>query len=257
MLKVATWNVNSLRVRMPHLLEWLQTAQPDIVALQETKVVDADFPTTELAEAGYHALFAGQKTYNGVALLSKMPGTAMTTDLLGLNDPQRRVLGASYEGMRVLNLYVPNGSSLDSDKYTYKLDWLNHLVGTVKAALQEHAHVIVLGDFNIAPADRDVHDPAAWEGSVLVSPAEREALQQVLDLGMQDALRLFDSAPQVFSWWDYRQGAFRRNHGLRIDLILTSPALAEYCKACYIDTEPRSWQRPSDHAPVVAEFCLS
>ncbi|ALG67268.1 exodeoxyribonuclease III [Beggiatoa leptomitoformis] len=257
MFTIATWNVNSLRVRLPQLLDWLARVQPDIVALQETKTVDATFPLTEIQQAGYHAIFAGQKTYNGVALLSRMTGTEIVTELPNYPDSQRRVLAVTYpNGLRVLNLYVPNGSSVDSDKYHYKLAWLNALQAYVADSLQRYSSFCVLGDFNIAPTDADVHDPQAWEGGVLVSPAERLALQNLMALGLQDTFRLFEQSPESFSWWDYRAAGFRRNHGVRIDLILANAALAQCCQACHIDKEPRRLERPSDHTPVVATFAL-
>jgi exodeoxyribonuclease-3 len=257
MIKIASWNVNSLRVRLPHLLDWLKNTAPDIVALQEIKMTDANFPLAEIQAAGYHALFSGQKTYNGVALLSRgIIGSDVVTDWPMLEDPQRRVLGATYDGLRVLNLYVPNGSSIGSDKYQYKLNWLTHLQEYVRESLKHYSHLIVLGDFNIAPEDRDVHDPAAWEGKILVSPPERAALQQLLSLGLFDTFRQFEQAAESFSWWDYRGNAFRRNHGVRIDLILASTALSPYCTDSTIDLAPRRLERPSDHAPVVATFHL-
>jgi exodeoxyribonuclease-3 len=254
MLKIATWNVNSLRVRLPQVLDWLKNTTPDIVALQETKMTDAQFPLEEIRAAGYHALYSGQKTYNGVALLSRTAGHEIVTELSQLDDPQRRILGATYETLRVLNVYVPNGAAVGTDKYQYKLNWLKHLQNDVRQSLKHYSHFIVLGDFNIAPEDKDVHDPAAWEGNILVSPPERAALQDLLNLGLHDTFRLFEQPPANFSWWDYRGGAFRRNHGVRIDLILASTALSASCTTCAIDTTPRRLERPSDHAPVVATF---
>jgi len=256
MLKIATWNVNSLRVRLPHVLEWLQTSQVDLLALQETKTVDENFPLEEINAAGYQAIFSGQKTYNGVAILSRCPDAPedIVTDIPGLEDAQRRVLGATYGNIRLLNLYVPNGSEVGSEKYAYKLDWLDKLEKYVEQQLKMYEYFVVVGDFNIAPEDRDVHDPAAWEGSVLVSDKERAALKRLLDLGTIDTFRLFEQEEKSFSWWDYRAAAFRRNHGLRIDLVLASKALAEKCRACSIDKTPRKLERPSDHVPVIAEF---
>ena len=255
-LKIATWNVNSLKVRLPHVLDWLGEQQPDILALQETKLIDADFPTLDIANAGYQAVFAGQKTYNGVAILSRLPAADLITDLPGMNDPQRRVLGATVGGVRVINLYVPNGQAVGSDKYAYKLAWLEALTGWLRDELARHSLLIVLGDLNIAPEDRDVHDPAAWSGQVLCSAAERAAFHCLLTLGLTDAFRQFSQPEGSFSWWDYRAAAFRRNLGLRIDHILISPALAAVCTACQVDRTPRHWERPSDHAPVIAEFSL-
>jgi exodeoxyribonuclease-3 len=257
MLKIATWNVNSLRIRLPQVLDWLQIQRPDILALQETKLIDANFPSADFKASGYHTVFAGQRTYNGVALLSRFPSVDIVTDLPDLDDPQRRVLGATVNGLRILNLYVPNGQAVGTDKYAYKLAWLDKLADYLRKQLAIYPQLVVLGDFNIAPEDRDVHDPAAWTGKVLCSEPERAALRRLLTLGLTDILRLFAQEKAVFSWWDYRAGNFRRNHGLRIDLILASVTLAQVCASCQIDKAPRSWQRPSDHAPVVAEFAVS
>lgn len=254
MFTIATWNVNSLRVRLAHVIDWLQTNQPDVLALQEIKLTDDMFPVQALQEIGYQAVFAGQKTYNGVALLSREPATEVTTDFASLHDPQRRILAANFGKVRVLNLYVPNGSAVDSDKFFYKLDWLKHLRQHVELERLKHEYYIIVGDFNIAPDDRDVHDPEAWQGKILVSPEERAALQTLLDLGFHDCFRLFESEAGRFSWWDYRAAAFRRNRGVRIDLILASDRLQPYCRGCQIDVEPRKLQRPSDHAPVLAQF---
>ncbi len=253
-MRIATWNVNSLRVRLPQLLEWLPGAQLDVLAMQETKLVDADFPAEAFAALGYQVLFSGQKTYNGVALLARAPGTGIITDIPGLDDPSRRVLAATIAGVRVVNLYVPNGQAPDSDKYQYKLRWLAALKDWLGEEIRQHAQLLVLGDFNIAPEDRDVHDPAKWVGSVHVSEPERQALRALEALGLSDVFRRFEQPPGTFSWWDYRMLAFRRNHGLRIDLILASEALAATCSACVIDRTPRKAERPSDHAPVVADF---
>jgi len=253
-VRIATWNVNSLRVRLPQLLEWLAASAPDVVALQETKLSDDAFPAEELRAAGYHCLYSGQKTYNGVATLARTALHEPLRDIPGYDDPQRRVLAASVAGVRVINLYVPNGQSVDSDKYHYKLGWLRALRSWLRQELAAHAQLVVLGDFNIAPEDRDVHDPAAWIGSVHVSPEERAALQATLELGLVDVFRQFEQPPQSFSWWDYRAGSFRRNHGLRIDLLLASAPLAARCTACDIDREPRRAERASDHTPVIATF---
>ncbi len=253
-MKAASWNVNSLRVRLPHLLKWLHTAQPDLLGLQETKIVDEQFPAAEIEAAGYRVIHAGQKTWNGVAILSKMDGTDIVTGLPGLDDPQRRVLGATYGDIRFLNLYVPNGQQVGSEKYSYKLDWLEKLLAYIKTQLEQYPRLIVVGDFNIAPEDRDVHDPALWEGGILCSDPERAAFQQLLASGLADTFRLFDQEEGVFSWWDYRAAAFRRNIGARIDHILASPALCEVCSYSTVDKDPRSWERPSDHAPVISVF---
>jgi len=253
MLKIATWNVNSLRVRLPQLLQWLTLQQPDILALQETKIQDQHFPLLEIQAAGYHALFSGQKTYNGVALLSRYPGFDLLTDLPNYPDEQRRVVAATYEDqLRIVNVYVPNGASVGSAKYEYKLTWLKQLSQYLQATLIRYPRLMVLGDFNIAPTDQDIYDPANWEEAVLVSPLERAALQEILALGLHDTFRLVDSPLNTFSWWDYRAAAFKRNHGARIDLILASTALVSSVTSCIIDSIPRGWERPSDHAPVVA-----
>jgi len=256
MTKIATWNVNSLKVRLGQVLDWLGAEKPDVLALQETKTVDENFPVEEIEAAGYRASFAGQKTYNGVATLSLAPGEEVSTELPDLDDPQRRFLASTIEGVRVVNVYVPNGQEVGSDKYAYKLDWLEKLRGYLAAELSRYPRLVVLGDFNIAPEDRDVHDPEAWRGKVLCSDPERAALGALLELGLGDLFRRFDQEERLFSWWDYRMLGFRRNHGLRIDLILGSESLAEACTACRIDKEPRRLERPSDHTPVVAEFDL-
>ncbi len=253
-MKIATWNVNSLRVRLDHVRDWLESAQPDVLALQETKLRDEDFPAAEIEELGYRAVYSGQPTYNGVALICRDEPVDVITDLDDIDDPQRRVLGATIGGVRVIDLYVPNGQTVDSDKYRYKLQWLDALRRTLRGELERHADIVVLGDFNIAPEDRDVHDPAAWAGKVLCSGPERAALEQVTALGFDDVFRNFEQPDASFSWWDYRAAAFRRNRGLRIDLLLATKALSSRCRSCLIDTGPRSRERPSDHTPVVAEF---
>jgi exodeoxyribonuclease-3 len=254
MLSVATWNVNSLRVRLPQLLAWLAANPTDVIALQETKLSDPEFPRAEIEALGYQVAFAGQKTYNGVATLSRLPLGDVVTDLPGIEDPQRRLLAATIAGIRLINVYVPNGQSVDSEKYRYKLTWLGALEQYVRTEIAAHRELLILGDFNIAPEDRDVHDPAAWAGSVLVSPAERTALTRVQAAGLLDLYRGFEQPERSFSWWDYRQGAYRRNHGLRIDLILGSAEMAARCRSCHIDREPRALERPSDHAPCRAVF---
>jgi exodeoxyribonuclease-3 len=256
-VQIATWNVNSLRVRLPQLSEWLAGTHPDVIALQETKTIDADFPAAELKALGYQCAFSGQKTYNGVALLARQPLRDLITDLPDFADPQRRILAASIGKLRVINVYVPNGQSPDSEKFAYKLSWLAALKSFLAAELRAHPELVILGDFNIAPTDGDVHDPKAWEGSVHVSEPERRALRELESLGLSDVFRRFAQPPQTFSWWDYRQAAFRRNHGLRIDLILASAALAPMCSEARIDREPRTWERPSDHAPCLASFDIS
>lgn len=254
-MKIATWNVNSIKVRLPHVEQWLAYAKPDVLALQEIKSMDANFPKEAIEALGYNVVFSGQKTYNGVAILSKQKIEGdIITDFPGFDDPQRRILGVMINDIFVLDLYVPNGSSLDSEKYSYKLEWLSYLQKFVKIQLAKTPNMVILGDFNIAPQDADVHDPAEWEGGVLVSPKEREAFQNLLQLGFHDSYRLFAPGNVIFSWWDYRMAAFRRDRGLRIDHVLVSDALKDKCKSCVIDREPRAWERPSDHAPVMAEI---
>ena len=255
-MKIATWNVNSMKVRLPHVLEWLSASDPDVLVLQEIKQLTEMFPGEALAEAGYRSLANGQKTYNGVAVVSKGEPRDPDLDLPGLDDPQRRVLATTIDNVRVINLYVPNGSEVGSEKYEYKLGWLRALRAYLAAQLEEFENLVVLGDFNIAPADEDVYDAEKWGDAILCSPAERAALEELLDLGLTDVFRKFDQPEKSFSWWDYRAAMFRRNAGLRIDLILTSAAMTSRCTSSYIDREPRTWERPSDHAPVIAEFEL-
>jgi exodeoxyribonuclease-3 len=253
-MRIATWNVNSVRVRLPQVLDWLAQHAPDVLCIQETKVVDADFPAAEFQAAGYHAVYAGQKAYNGVATLSREPASAVVTELPGFNSEQKRLLAATVAGLRLINVYVPNGESVDSEKYTYKLAWLRALRQFIARELAEHPDLVMLGDFNIAPEPRDVHDPKAWDGHVLFSEPERAALRELVGTGLADVFRAFPQPAASFTWWDYRQGGFRRNHGLRIDHILASAPVAARCRACMIDTAPRALERPSDHAPVIAEF---
>jgi exodeoxyribonuclease-3 len=259
-LTIATWNVNSLRVRLPHLEQWIAGggAGVDVFGLQETKLTDAEFPAADLEKLGLRGAWHGQKTYNGVALLGREPPTDVQTGIPGYADTQSRVISGTVVrpggSVRVIDIYVPNGSEVGSEKYAYKLEWLSHLKTWLTGELVRHEHVVVVGDYNIAPEDRDVHDPAKWQGQVLVSDAERAALRGLLDLGFVDVFRRFEQPEKSFSWWDYRMMAFRRNAGLRIDLVLASPALAARCTACTIDREPRKWERPSDHTPVLATF---
>lgn len=253
-MKIASWNVNSLNVRLPHLSEWLKSAAPDIVALQETKMEDAKFPVAALAEHGYECVFSGQKTYNGVAVLAKIAPHSMLTDIEGLADPQRRILAVTIGDLRIVNLYVVNGQEVGSEKFAYKLDWLAKVRAYLAEEIKRHPNLIVLGDFNIAPDDRDVHDPDAWREQILCSTPEREALRSILDLGLHDTFRLFEPTAGHYSWWDYRQAGFRRNLGLRIDLVLASEALRARCRGASIDRVPRTWERPSDHTPVVLEL---
>ena len=257
MMKVATWNVNSLKVRLPHLQQWLEANPVDILALQETKSPDADFPAAALEALGYRAVYSGQKTYNGVAILSRHAIDAPLMNLPHFEDPQRRLLAATIAGVRVVDVYIPNGQTVDSDKYVYKLAWIGALRAYLEGELQAHPRLLLLGDFNVAPEDRDVHDPKSWEGSVLVSPRERAAVAAIQAMGLRDLFRKFEQPAGIFSWWDYRQGAYRRNNGLRIDLILGSEAMHRTCVSCSVDREPRTWERPSDHAPCIATFDIS
>ena len=253
-MKIATWNVNSLKVRLPHVLEWLAANQPDVLVLQEIKQVTEAFPTDELAAAGYQSVASGQKTYNGVAVISRKQAFDPVFEFPDFDDPQRRVLAATVDGVRVVDLYIPNGSEVGSEKYAYKLDWLSRLQAFIIDELTRHEKLVVLGDFNIAPSDEDVHDPVKWGEAILCSPPERQALKDLLDLGLTDVFRNFEHPEKSFSWWDYRAAGFRRNIGLRIDLILTTDSMTTACTASYVDKEPRTWERTSDHTPVVAEF---
>lgn len=253
-MKLASWNVNSLKVRLPQVLEWLHANQPDVLCLQETKLEDSQFPLAELKAAGYGAVFSGQKTYNGVAIISKHPASETACGLPNYPDEQKRLITASINGVRVICMYAPNGQSVDSEKYQYKLAWLAALQTWLKGQMLHYPKLALLGDYNIAPEDRDVYDPQAWRGNVLVSAPEREAFNGLLKLGLHDSFRLFDQPEKSYSWWDYRMMAFRRNMGLRIDHILLSPALTPACTACAIDRTPRKMERPSDHAPVIAEL---
>lgn len=251
-MRIATWNVNSLKVRLEQVQGWLAEHQPDVLCLQETKTEDANFPVNEIQQAGYQVIYSGQKTYNGVAIISKQVATEVQYGIPGFADEQKRVLAATIGDVRVVCVYIPNGQSLDSDKFQYKLGWLNALQAWLKDELKRYPRLALLGDYNIAPEDRDVHDPAAWVGNVLVSEPERAAFRGLQQLGLRDAFRLFEQPEKSFSWWDYRMMAFRRNRGLRIDHILLSDALA--CSACEIDKVPRKLERPSDHTPVLAEI---
>ncbi len=292
-MKLATWNVNSLKVRLPHVLDWLAANPIDVLCLQETKQQDSDFPQAELQAAGYHSVFSGQKTYNGVAILSRAPASDVQMGIPNFEDEQKRVIAATFHSdpiakvkqggdeqttqtvqlarpgvieeanavspmqsdrIRVVCVYVPNGQAVDSDKYYYKLGWLNALRNWLKEELTRYPNLVVLGDYNIAPEDRDVHDPVLWQGNVLVSEAERIHFQNLIKLGLHDSFRLFEQAEKSFTWWDYRMMAFRRNHGVRIDHILISEPLVAQCKSCVIDKTPRKLERPSDHTPVVVEL---
>ena len=250
-MKLATWNVNSLKVRLPQVLQWLVDNPIEVLCLQETKMTDDKFPVAAIEAAGYQVEFTGQKTYNGVAILSKHPMTDVVKNIPSFEDEQQRIIAATIEGVRVICAYIPNGQAVDSDKYQYKLRWLNGLHDWLAGECAKHPNLVLLGDYNIAPEDRDVHDPVAWQGQVLVSELERAAFQRLLDLGLKDSFRLFEQPEKLFSWWDYRQMAFRRNMGLRIDHILVSNPLAARCSACVIDKVPRKWEQPSDHTPVI------
>lgn len=253
-MKFASWNVNSLKVRLEHVSDWLNHHQPDVLGLQETKLIDEKFPREEIESLGYHVAFSGQPTYNGVALISKTPPKDLITAIPNFEDDQKRVIAGTCGDVRVINLYVVNGQEVGSDKYDYKLRWLAAVEAWIAQEVKNHENVIVMGDFNIAPDDRDVHDPEAWKDKILCSVPEREALGRLLDLGFSDSFRLFPQPDETFSWWDYRAAGFRRNLGLRIDLVLCSDALKAHCTTSYIDKEPRRLERPSDHAPAVAEF---
>lgn len=255
-MKLATWNVNSLKVRLPQVLAWLDQQQPDALCLQETKLEDPNFPRAEFEAAGYHAVFSGQKTYNGVAIISRKPVNDVTTGIPGYADPQKRVIAATLDGIRVVCGYMPNGESVESDKYRYKLEWYAALTGWLKDEMTRHSRLALLGDFNIAPADADVHDPQAWAGKVLCSDAERDAFNGLLALGLIDTFRQFEQPERAYSWWDYRMNAFRRKMGMRIDHILASTVLSGLCQSCTIDAGPRANERPSDHAPVIAGFAV-
>lgn len=253
-MKIATWNVNSLKVRLPHVLDWLACVQPDALCLQETKTEDGGFPFAALAEAGYQAIHNGQKTYNGAAILTRTEPLEVARDIPGFADEQKRVIAATVGDVRLVCAYMPNGQAVGADKYAYKLRWFAALTAWLRNESQQYPRLALLGDFNIAPDDRDVHDPIAWQGQILCSDAERDAFRALLDLGLSDAFRLFEQPEKSFSWWDYRMMAFRRNQGLRIDHILLSSPLAAACRSCHIDKAPRKLERPSDHAPVVAEI---
>ncbi|GLR25761.1 exodeoxyribonuclease III [Limnobacter litoralis] len=260
LIDIATWNVNSLKVRLPHLLQWLQNNPVDLIGLQELKMTDNVFPVDALEEAGYGAVFAGQKTYNGVAILYKkatMPTPSdVTVNLPSFPDEQKRVIGASFGDFRFVSAYVVNGSEVGSDKFEYKKAWLDALIADCAQWLSSNPKLALVGDFNIAPDDRDVHDPAAWKDQVLCSEDERSRFEKLLSLGLHDSFRLFEQADKTFSWWDYRQRGFQKNRGLRIDHVLISDALKSNCTASKIDRTPRKWEKPSDHAPAVATLSI-
>ncbi|WP_186148551.1 exodeoxyribonuclease III [Burkholderia gladioli] len=255
-MKIATWNVNSLNVRKQHVLDWLATSHADVLCLQELKLTDDKFPKADLEAAGYRSWFTGQKTYNGVAILVRdtlgVDETDVVKNIPGFEDPQQRVIAATVNGVRIVSAYFPNGQAPDSEKFVYKLQWLDALQAWLKDELTRHPKLALLGDYNIAPEDRDVHDPAKWEGQNLVSPQERAHFATLLEMGFVDAFRHFEQPEKTFTWWDYRMMGFRRNAGLRIDHILLSPALAGTLTACEVDRVPRTWEQPSDHTPVIA-----
>ena len=262
-MKLATWNVNSLAVRLPQLLDWLALHQPDALVLQETKLTDDKFPQADIEAAGYQVVFHGQKTYNGVALLARTAPTGVVRNIPALDDPQARVIAGTVpfgtaagtvDGVRVIGAYFPNGQAPDSDKFVYKMRWLAALREFVRAELASHPQLVLMGDYNIAPEDRDVYDPVAWAGQIHCTPEERAHFQGLVELGLVDAFRLFEQAPKSWSWWDYRNLAFRKNQGLRIDHILVSESLRGRVAACSIDKPTRKNERPSDHAPVLVEL---
>ncbi len=261
-MRLATWNVNSLTVRLPQVLDWLSANPVDVLVLQETKLTDDKFPHAELAAAGYQSQWFGQKTYNGVALLTKVASTAVVKNITGFEDEQARVIAGTVPhetlgSVRIIGGYFPNGQAPDSDKFIYKMRWLTALQEWLKVEMSTHPHLVLMGDFNIAPTDADVYDPVAWAGQIHCTPQEREHFQQLLGLGLHDAFRLFDQPPKVWSWWDYRNLAFRKNQGLRIDHILVSEALKPLVTACVVDKGPRKNERPSDHAPVIATLTIA
>ncbi|RKP50473.1 exodeoxyribonuclease III [Trinickia fusca] len=257
-MKIATWNVNSLKVRQQHVIDWLELSHTDVLCLQELKLPDEKFPHEELAQKGYRSWCAGQKTYNGVGILVrdglKVDEASIVRNIPGFEDPQQRVIAATVEGVRVISAYFPNGQAPGSDKFAYKLRWLDALEAWLADEMRTHAELALLGDYNIAPEDRDVHDPKAWEGQNLVSPEERAAFARLAGMGLVDSFRQFEQPEKMYTWWDYRMLAFRRNAGLRIDHILLSPSLSARCTSCEVDKTPRKWDQPSDHAPVIAQL---
>ncbi|TAM07212.1 MAG: exodeoxyribonuclease III [Paraburkholderia sp.] len=257
-MKIATWNVNSLKVRLQHVIDWLKESGTDVLCLQELKLPNEKFPTAELEAQGYRSWFTGQKTYNGVAILVRdglvVDEATVVRNIPGFEDPQQRVIATTIGGVRVVSAYFPNGQAPGTEKFAYKLAWLDAMHDWLAQEMQSYPMLALLGDYNIAPEDRDVHDPKAWEGQNLVSPEERAQFARLIDLGLVDAFRQFEQPEKTFTWWDYRMFAFRRNAGVRIDHILLSPALAPLCQAVEVDKTPRKWEQPSDHTPVVAQL---
>lgn len=254
MLSIATWNVNSIRVRVEQVLAWIRSHSPDVLALQELKSTDEAFPLDAFTALGYQVAVSGQATYNGVAILSLKPLTDIVHGIPGYEDAQKRVLTVTVNDMRVVCVYVPNGASVDSDKYQYKLQWFEHFLKYAEKTKKEYPRTVILGDYNIAPEDRDVHDPALWQGQVLVSEKERACFKALLALGFQDAFRILNPEENNYTWWDYRMNAFKRNMGLRLDHILATPAVMVHAKQCGVDKTPRTWERPSDHAPLILQL---
>jgi len=251
-MKIVSWNVNSLNVRLPHVLDYLAAYSPDVLALQETKTPDEKFPAADIEAAGYHVVYSGQKTYNGVAIISREPACDVQVDIPGYDDAQKRVLAATIGGVRIIDVYIPNGQEVGSEKYAYKLGWLDALSGYLKTELAQHDKLLVLGDYNIAPADIDIHDPSRWKGKIMCSDTERRFFFDMLDMGLTDSLRSLHPDEGMHSWWDYRLNAFQRNWGIRIDHILTSEALKPIDGG--VHREERGRERPSDHAPVWVEL---
>lgn len=255
-MKIATWNINSIKVRLPQVLDWLATHQPDVLCLQETKTEDRAFPFAEIEAAGYQALHFGQKTYNGVAILSRTKMNNVVRGIPNFDDPQARLIAATLGDMHIICAYFPNGQAVGSEKYEYKLQWLAALTRWLREELSKVPPCILLGDFNIAPEDRDIYDPVAWKDQILCSEPERDAFRTLLNIGLTDAFRLFDQPEKSFTWWDYRMMGYQRNRGIRLDHILLSSSLTHQCTSCTVDKTPRGWERPSDHAPVMAEFAI-
>ena len=258
-MKIASWNVNSLRVRVEHVSDWLSTNSPDLLCLQELKMTDEEFPLAHFESLGYHCAFTGQKTYNGVAIISSKPLHNVVINLPDYEDPMRRYIAADVElcdgeTMRIVNVYCPNGQALDSDKFVYKREWFTKLKDAMRNHLNEQENTVLVGDFNITPGDIDCHDPKRWRGKIHCSDIERLMLQNMMNEGLYDTYRQFHSEGEKFSWWDYRGAGYRANEGLRIDLILSSAAMLDRAKECTIDEAPRKLERPSDHTPVVAVF---